>query len=122
MQGFAVFFWGVKEWGMQNCKQQANVQQIRHRWGTGIPWFYHVLPQLAPNVWTLHPGALRELRNQRKKPKTAEDLLLHGSDLMIPGPPVGGPGTSLHATMPAEKREVMGGLQALRQEKYQGTT
>eukprot|EP00435_Cladocopium_sp_Y103_P057167 s79_g19.t1 len=69
------------------------------------------------------PGALRELRNQRKKPKTAEDLLLHGSDLMIPGPAPGGPGTSLHATVPAEKREAMGGLQALRQEKkYQGTT
>ena len=72
-----------------------------------------------------HPtsGALRELRNQRKKPKTAEDLLLHGSDLMIPGPAPGGPGTSLHATVPAEKRETMGGLQALRQEKkYERTT
>ena len=65
-------------------------------------------------------GALQQLRNQRRKPKTAEDLLLQGSDLLVPGPSVGGPGTSLNATCPEKGRSEVGSLEALRQErKYQ---
>jgi len=78
------------------------------------------LPQSQPNA-TL-TGALRELRKQRKKPKTAEDLLLHGADLMTPGPAPGGPGTTLHATVPSERRDTSGSLRALRERKHQGIT
>ncbi|CAK9067911.1 unnamed protein product [Durusdinium trenchii] len=63
------------------------------------------------------PGALRDLRNQRRKPKTAEDLLVHGSDLTVPGPAQAGPGTSLHATVPAALHQEASVLQSLRAEK-----
>ena len=80
-------------------------------------------PESGSSATSLNSGGgLRDLRNQRRKPKTAEDALLHGSDLTVPGPAAAGPGTSLHATVPATMQQEASVLQGLRAEKkHQGT-
>lgn len=59
------------------------------------------------------PASLRDLRHQRRKPKTTED---QAHDLPTGALPDAGPGTSLHATVPVSVSHEPSALQALREE------
>ena len=74
-------------------------------------------PGSGGSAGSLNSGvALRDLRNQRRKPRTTEDYLSH--DLPVGAAlPDAGPGTSLHATLPVSVPREPSALQALREER-----
>ena len=59
------------------------------------------------------PASLRDLRHQRRKPKTTEDQADLPTGAALPDT---GPGTSLHATVPSSVSREPSALQALREE------